>query len=90
AAKVTGGILAAIAAYPQLTPSGFLTHYWELLETKQRWVTVAGGQGKLLGLTPQGQLRVRLSAPGASTEVICAPGEVQIGYPDPGDSNFLS
>ncbi|MEM8641719.1 MAG: biotin--[acetyl-CoA-carboxylase] ligase [Cyanobacteria bacterium P01_G01_bin.54] len=82
AAVVSRGILRAIATYPRLTPSGFLAQYWEQLETKQRSVSVAGGQGKIIGLTPQGQLKVRLSAPGASTTIICKPGEVQIGYPD--------
>lgn len=83
AAGVSYGILGAIARYPQLKSSGFLTRYWELLETKQRSVTVAGGQGQIIGLTSRGQLRVRLVAPGASAEVVCEPGDVQIGYPSP-------
>lgn len=81
AAEVSSGVLGAIAQYPALKSSGFLARYWELLETKQRSVTVAGGQGQIIGLTPRGQLRVRLAAPGASAELVCEPSDVTIGYP---------
>lgn len=85
AAIVTHGVLAAIADYEKQDPhpkaSGFLTAYWELLETKQRSVNVAGGQGKIVGMTPEGKLQVRLVSPGASALITCAPGDVDIGYP---------
>lgn len=90
AAGVGCSVLGAIARYPQLKSSGFLTQYWELLETRQRSVTVAGGQGQIIGLTSRGQLRVRLIAPGARAEIICEPEDVSIGYPNPAVPELIS
>jgi BirA family biotin operon repressor/biotin-[acetyl-CoA-carboxylase] ligase len=60
-----------------------LADYWELLETKHRSVFVAGAPGQVIGITPTGELRVRLQGGQAHTELNCPPGAVQIGYPDP-------
>lgn len=80
-AIATLGILQGIETVQRQGFAPFIADYWELLETKDRVVTVAGGQGQIVGLTASGQLRVRLSAPGAHTELCCAPGQVQMSYP---------
>jgi BirA family biotin operon repressor/biotin-[acetyl-CoA-carboxylase] ligase len=63
--------------------SAVLADYWELLETKHRSVSVAGAPGQVIGITPTGELQVRLQGGQAHTELNCPPGAVQIGYPDP-------
>ncbi|MEA5420188.1 biotin--[acetyl-CoA-carboxylase] ligase [Spirulina sp. CCNP1310] len=60
----------------------FLPQYWELLESRHRSVTLAGATGEIIGITPTGELRVRLRGQGTQTELICPPGAVTVSYPD--------
>ncbi|NJL00799.1 MAG: biotin--[acetyl-CoA-carboxylase] ligase [Spirulinaceae cyanobacterium SM2_1_0] len=80
--------LAAIASYGILTGAAiaantdWLTDYWQLLAHQQGPVRVQGCPGTAIGVTPAGELRVRLQAPGAATEICCLPGSVRIDYAD--------
>jgi BirA family biotin operon repressor/biotin-[acetyl-CoA-carboxylase] ligase len=57
----------------------FLADYLELLETRHRPVQVGERSGIAVGITPRGELRVKLSGPIAE-ELHLAPGAVRLGY----------
>lgn len=75
-------IQQGLAQWPAPQIPQFIPQYWELLESRHRSVTVAGAIGEIIGITPQGELRIRLRGVGTQTEITCAPGSVSLGYPD--------
>lgn len=86
--RVAIAIQQGLTQWPAPQIPQFLTQYWELLESRHRSVTVAGATGEIIGITPTGELRVRLRGQGTQTELICPPGAVTVSYPDlsPGES----
>jgi len=58
----------------------WLDDYWQLLAHQHQTVAVQGQRGTIVGITAQGELRVRLQAPGAATEICCPPGSLRLGY----------
>ncbi|MEM9542344.1 MAG: biotin--[acetyl-CoA-carboxylase] ligase [Cyanobacteria bacterium P01_E01_bin.42] len=80
AALTTGGILSGYRHYLQEGADALLSSYWELAIAKERSVTVNGSPGTIVGITPRGELRIRLQSSGASTEIRCDPGAIALGY----------
>ncbi|WP_204106607.1 MULTISPECIES: biotin--[acetyl-CoA-carboxylase] ligase [Spirulina sp. CCY15215] len=87
AAITTCGILSGYHYFLNEGVDALLSSYWELAIAKGRSVTINGCPGKIVGITPQGELRIRIESPGASTEICCPPGTITLGY-DRKDKNF--
>jgi BirA family biotin operon repressor/biotin-[acetyl-CoA-carboxylase] ligase len=87
AAITTHGILSGYYYYVNEGIDALLSSYWELAIAKGRSVMVNGAPGTIVGVTPQGELRIRLQSPGASTEICCPPGAIALGY-NTKDKNF--
>lgn len=87
AAITTYGILSGYHYFLNEGVEALLSSYWELAIAKGRSVTIKGCPGTIVGITPQGELRIRLESPGASTEICCPPGAIALGY-DRKDKNF--
>ena len=78
AALTIYGLLLAYNQYLSAKFEIIWSSYLELLDSKGRRVMVKGSPGEVVGVTPSGQLRVRLS----SLEIFLDPGEISIGYDD--------
>ncbi|MGK7924180.1 MAG: biotin--[acetyl-CoA-carboxylase] ligase [Spirulina sp.] len=87
AAIATHGILSGYHYYLTEGVDALLSSYWELAIAKGRSVTVNGAPGTIVGVTPRGELRIRLQSPGAATEICCPPGAIALGY-NTKDKNF--
>lgn len=80
AAIAIDGILTSYQRYLEKGIDSILPDYLELLSSVGQKVTVEGYSGIVVGVTTHGQLRVRLQSPGAKTEIILNPGQIQLGY----------
>lgn len=80
AAITTCGILSGYHYCLTAGTDALLSSYWELAIAKERSVTIDGSLGTIVGITPRGELRIRLHSPGASTEICCPPGAIALGY----------
>ncbi len=80
AAIAASSILTGAAQVATAEPATWLADYWQLLAHQYGPVTVQGQSGLAVGIAPDGQLRVRLQAPGARSEICCSPGSVRIDY----------
>ncbi|MGH2412719.1 MAG: biotin--[acetyl-CoA-carboxylase] ligase, partial [Microcystaceae cyanobacterium] len=80
AAIALDGLLAAYQDYLSNGIETLLPSYLDLLQSRGRAVTVNGCPGVVVGITPQGDLRVRLQSAGAMTEICLAPGTTSLGY----------
>ena len=87
AAIAIHGILSGYHYYLTEGVDALLSSYWELAIAKGRSVTVNGAPGTIVGVTPRGELRIRLQSPGAATEICCPPGAIALGY-NTKDKNF--
>lgn len=56
--------------------SGYLEYFMNLGQT----VLIENCPGMITGITTQGELKVRLKSPGATTEIILPLGSIQLGY----------
>ncbi len=79
-AIATVGIIQGYQSYLKLGVSKTLEQYQDLLNSIGQSVTVNNCSGKVIGVNNQGQLRVILTSPGASTEIRLNPGEFSLGY----------
>ncbi len=80
AAIVYTGILSGYQHYLTEGIEELLPSYLELLHSRGRSVLVDGYPGKILGVATNGKLRIRLSASGATTEVLRSPDTITVGY----------
>ena len=80
AAIVYTGVLSGYQHYLNEGIEKLLPSYLELLHSKGRSVLVDGYPGTIIGIAANGKLRIRLSASGATTEVLRAPGTITVGY----------
>ena len=80
AALVTYGIMWGYQQYLALGMEKILPSYLDLLDSQGRRVMVDGSPGTVVGVTSQGDLRIRLNSPGATVEVSRSPGAVSLGY----------
>lgn len=74
------GIIKGYQNYLRLGATQTLKQYQQLLNSIGRKVTINNYTGTITGVTTQGQLKVRLQSPGASTEIYLSPGEISLGY----------
>ncbi len=74
------GVLKGYNNYLQLGVTDTLKQYQQLLNSIGQKITVNNYTGTIIGVTTQGQLKVRLHSPGSSTEICLSPGEVSLGY----------
>lgn len=79
-AIATIGIIQGYQSYLNLGMSHTLKQYQELLNSIGKLVTVNNCPGKVIGVNNQGQLKVSLTSPGASTKIMLNPGEFSLGY----------
>lgn len=75
------GTLLGYRHYLQIGSKRMLDNYKKLLISIGQEVTVNNFPGIVTGVTDQGQLKVRLVSPGASTELCLSPGQISLGYP---------
>ena len=79
-AIATVGILKGYQNYQQLGVSHTHQQYQNLLNSIGKQITINNHSGTIIGVTPQGNLKVRLQSPGASTNIYLSPGEISLGY----------
>lgn len=80
AALTIEGIFSGFQCYSHVGLEEFLALYLEILSSKGRCVRVDDLTGTIVGVTSDGQLRIRLHSPGAATEIYRSPGTISIGY----------
>lgn len=80
AAITLTGILSGNQTYLHEGLKELLPSYLELLINQGCSVTIDGLPGKVIGVSSNGQLRIRLHSPGATTEILCPPGTISLGY----------
>ena len=80
AAITLKGIFSGNQAYINERLEELISSYSELLCTTGRSVTINGLPGKVIGVDPNGQLKIRLTSSGATTEILCPPGTIRLGY----------
>ncbi len=85
AALTVGGILIAYERYQKEGIEPILADYEQLFRQLGKIVTIEGYQGRIIGITPEGELKVRLVSPGAKTDICLSPGRISLGY-DEGSS----
>ncbi len=78
-------IKGIISGYKRCTPAtidSLLSNYLELLNARGRSVTVNGKSGTVLGISPQGELRIGFTTANEMTEIYLTPGTFTLGYED--------
>ena len=80
AALTVSGLFWGYQRYLSAGIDNVLSSYLKLLNSRGRSVLVNGCPGVVVGVTSQGELRVRLHSVGAATEVCLPPGTVSLGY----------
>ena len=80
AAITVAGILTGYQNYLDRGIEHILPSYLEILDSIGRSVTLDDCRGKVIGVNSRGQLRVSLSSPGATTEILLQPGQISLGY----------
>ncbi len=80
AAVVAHGIIWGYQQYLAIGIERILPSYLQILSSKGRRVVVDGFPGVVVGVTAQGDLRIRLNSPGAAVEVLRSPGTISLGY----------
>ncbi|MCW6036663.1 biotin--[acetyl-CoA-carboxylase] ligase [Spirulina subsalsa FACHB-351] len=80
AALTTSGILTGYDFYAHQGCDRLLQAYEGLLIHLNQEVKINGSLGTILGVNQQGELRIRLKSPGASSEIRCPLGTISLGY----------
>ena len=74
------GILSGYQHYLTVGIKQLVDDYLQLLSNLGQSVIIEGCPGVVTGVTTQGELKVRLRSPGATTEIHLAPGQISLGY----------
>ena len=74
------GILFGYQYYLTVGIDDFLNSYLKILATLGKKITFNGCDGEVTGVTNKGELKVKLTSPGATTEVRLSPGQISLGY----------
>lgn len=77
---VVQGINVGYQRYQTEGIEPILEEYLKLFINLGQSVVVENQSGIITGVTEQGELKVRLRSPGATTEVCLSPGSIQLGY----------
>ena len=80
AATTVHGLLSGYQRYLSEGIDTLLSSYLELLDSLGRTIVVDGCSGVVVGVTPNGKLRVRFHSVGAATEISLHPGAISLGY----------
>ncbi|MGK7874839.1 MAG: biotin--[acetyl-CoA-carboxylase] ligase [Xenococcaceae cyanobacterium] len=80
AAIIIYGLLSGYQRYLSEGIETLLPSYLELLHSRGRAVVVDGCPGRVVGVTSNGELRVRLHSVGAAAEICLQPGTISLGY----------
>lgn len=80
AAITTYGILFSYQYYLIEGIDKLLQNYQDLLINLGQEITVGGCPGIITGVTVNGELKIKLRSPGASTEIHLSPGQISLGY----------
>jgi BirA family biotin operon repressor/biotin-[acetyl-CoA-carboxylase] ligase len=76
-------IQGILSGYQHCSPSGIeivLPSYLELLSSRGRTIVVDGCPGVVVGVSPTGDLRVRVQSLAAKSEICLKPGTISLGY----------
>ncbi|MGP0128002.1 MAG: biotin--[acetyl-CoA-carboxylase] ligase [cyanobacterium endosymbiont of Rhopalodia musculus] len=82
AAITLTGIFSGYQYYLEQGCGHLLNNYLELLDSLGHSVEVEGIKGTIVGVTPRGELQVRLQSPGAKTQINLPPKSISLGYKD--------
>lgn len=80
AAVTINGIFKGYEGYQQEGIDVLLRNYVEILEIVGRTVMIEGVRGTIIGVTPQGELKVTLQSSGSKTTLKLPPGTLSLGY----------
>lgn len=80
AAITTYGIICGYQNYLEQGIDRLLSNYLELLVNLGQTIRLNNCSGTVVGVSPTGDLKVRLRSPGASTEISLQPGQISLGY----------
>ena len=80
AAIAIKGLLSGYQSYLSRGIEDLLPEYFAILGSLGQIITLEGCPAKVIGVTSQGELRVRLNSPGAATEICLQPGQISLGY----------
>jgi BirA family biotin operon repressor/biotin-[acetyl-CoA-carboxylase] ligase len=83
AAIVLQGLYIGFQRYAQAGITSIVQGYLDYFVNLNQSIVLDGSPGKIIGITDQGELRVKLQAPGASTEITVPPGMIRLGYQKP-------
>lgn len=80
AAIVLQGLYIGFQRYAQAGITSIVQGYLDYFVNLNQSILLDGSLGKIIGITDQGELRVKLQSPGASTEITVPPGMIRLGY----------
>ena len=80
AAIVLQGLYIGFQRYAQAGITSIVQGYLDYFVNLNQSILLDGSLGKIIGITDQGELRVKLQSPGASTEITVPPGMIHLGY----------
>ncbi|MEL4895364.1 biotin--[acetyl-CoA-carboxylase] ligase [Crocosphaera sp. Alani8] len=80
AAITINGVFQGYHYYLKNGVDNLLRNYVEILDSVGRKVIIEGMTGTIVGVSPQGALKVSLQAPGAKTTLTLPPGTLSLGY----------
>ncbi|YAI82317.1 MAG: biotin--[acetyl-CoA-carboxylase] ligase [cyanobacterium endosymbiont of Rhopalodia sterrenbergii] len=80
AAITLTGIFNGYQYYLEQGCAHLLNNYLKLLDSLGKSVKVKGIRGTIVGVTPRGELQIRLQSPGAKTQINLPPKSISLGY----------
>ncbi|MEM8721351.1 MAG: biotin--[acetyl-CoA-carboxylase] ligase [Cyanobacteria bacterium P01_G01_bin.39] len=79
-AITTYGILLGYEYYLAVGIEKLLDKYLAILNSLGKQINFNGSSGEVIGVTPEGKLKVKLRSPGANTTILLSPGQISLGY----------
>jgi BirA family biotin operon repressor/biotin-[acetyl-CoA-carboxylase] ligase len=80
AALTINGIISEYQNYSEQGIEQALNSYLKLLINLGQTITFEGNKGEIIGVNANGDLRIKLSSPGATTEINLPLGTISLGY----------
>ncbi|MGL6344434.1 MAG: biotin--[acetyl-CoA-carboxylase] ligase, partial [Waterburya sp.] len=74
------GIMLGYNYYVVAGIEKLLTNYLAILSSLGQQVKINDCPGEVTGVTTEGKLKIRLTSPGATTEISLNPGQISLGY----------
>lgn len=82
AALTIAGIFFGYESYKQEGIESILNSYLDIFHNLGQLIFINGNSGRVIGITSQGELKVRFKSPGATTDLVLPPGTISLGYPE--------